>query len=41
MELKIKYNQVANYIYIDTQINKEISDDAPATYFSKIGRAHV
>ena len=33
---KIKYNQVANYIYIDTQINKEISDDAPATYFSSV-----
>lgn len=33
---KIKYNQVANYIYIDTQINKAISDDAPATYFSSV-----
>ncbi len=33
---KIKYNQVANYIYIDTQINKAISDDAPSTYFSSV-----
>lgn len=33
---KIKYNQVANYIYIDTQINKAISDGAPATYFSNV-----
>ncbi len=33
---KVKYNQVANYIYLDTQINKAISDDAPAIYFSKV-----
>lgn len=32
---KTKYNQVANYIYLDTQVNKTISDDAPATYFTK------
>jgi len=32
---KTKYNQVANYIYLDTQVNKAISDDAPATYFTK------
>ena len=32
---KLKYNQVANYIYLDTQINKAISDDAPYVYFSK------
>lgn len=32
---KIKYNQVANYIYLDTQVNKAISDDAPCVYFSK------
>lgn len=25
---KTKYNQVANYIYLDTQVNKAISDDA-------------
>lgn len=30
---KTKYNQVANYIYLDTQVNKAISDDAPATYW--------
>ncbi len=32
---KTKYNQVANYIYLDTQVNKAISDDAPAVYFTK------
>ena len=32
---KTKYNQVANYIYLDTQVNKAISDDSPAVYFSK------
>ena len=32
---KVKYNQVANYIYLDTQVNKAISDDAPNVYFSK------
>ena len=33
---KTKYNQVANYIYLDTQVNKAISDDAPAAYFTKV-----
>ena len=33
---KIKYNQVANYIYLDTQVNKAISDDAPNVYFRKV-----
>ncbi len=32
---KTKYNQVANYIYLDTQVNKAISDDAPTVYFTK------
>lgn len=32
----IKYNQVANYIYLDTQVNKAISDNAPCDYFSKV-----
>lgn len=32
---KVKYNQVANYIYLDTQVNKAISDDAPNIYFTK------
>ena len=32
---KVKYNQVANYIYLDTQVNKAISDNAPNIYFSK------
>ena len=32
---KTKYNQVANYIYLDTQVNKAISDDAPCVYFTR------
>lgn len=32
---KTKYNQVANYIYLDTQVNKAISDDAPCVYFMR------
>ena len=32
---KTKYNQVANYIYLDTQVNKAISDDAPSVYFTR------
>ena len=33
---KTKYNQVANYIYLDTQVNKAVSDDAPSIYFTKV-----
>ena len=32
---KAKYNQIANYTYLDTQVNKDISDNAPHTYFGK------
>lgn len=32
---KAKYNQIANYTYLDTQVNKDISDNAPNTYFGK------
>jgi hypothetical protein len=32
---KNHYNQIANFTYLDTQVNKDISDDAPCTYFSK------
>jgi hypothetical protein len=32
---KTKYNQVANYIYLDPQVNKAISDSAPCVYFTK------
>lgn len=31
-----QYNQVANYTYLDPQVNKAISDDAPNVYFGKI-----
>ena len=36
IDSKQKYNQVANYIYLDTQVNKAISDAAPCVYFSKV-----
>ena len=32
---KTKYNQVANYIYLDPQVNKAISDSAPCEYFGR------
>ena len=38
VESKTKYNQVANYIYLDTQVNKAISDDAPCEYFGRAMR---
>ena len=34
--LKGKYNQIANYIYLDTQVNKAVNDDAPNVYFQKV-----
>lgn len=33
---KTRYNQVANYTYLDTQVNKAICDDAPKVYFGKV-----
>lgn len=36
IDSKMKYNQVANYIYLDSQVNKAISDTAPYIYFSKV-----
>ena len=33
---KNMYNQVANYAYIDTQVNKSIGKEAPSSYFSKV-----
>ena len=32
---KNRYNQIANFTYLDPQINKEIGDDAPNVYFTK------
>ncbi len=32
---RIKYNQVANYIYLDTQVNKSIGEKPPAEYLKK------
>ena len=31
-----RYNQVANYTYLDTQVNKAISDDSPLDYFKTV-----
>ncbi len=36
IDSKGKYNQVANYTYLDTQVNKAVSDDAPKVYFGKV-----
>ncbi len=36
IDAKGRYNQVANYTYLDTQVNKAIRDDAPAAYFAKV-----
>lgn len=36
IDSKGRYNQVANYTYLDTQVNKTISDEAPADYFAKV-----
>ena len=36
IDSKGRYNQVANYTYLDTQVNKAISDDAPCEYFGII-----
>lgn len=33
---KSKYNQVANYTYLDSIINKSISKQSPGEYFSKV-----
>ena len=34
IDSKTKYNQVANYTYLDTQVNKAVGDAAPCDYFS-------
>lgn len=36
VDTKGKYNQVANYTYLDTQVNKAVGDDAPNVYFGKV-----
>ncbi|SCX09599.1 hypothetical protein SAMN02910339_01366 [Lachnospiraceae bacterium YSD2013] len=36
VEEKNKYNQVANFTLLDTQVNKAISDDAPNAYFGRV-----
>ena len=35
IDTKGRYNQVANFTYLDTQVNKAISDDAPNVYFQR------
>mgnify|MGYP000918987056 CR=1 FL=1 len=36
VDSKVKYNQVANYVYLDTQVNKAISNNPPCVYFAKV-----
>ena len=36
MNEKSKYNQIANYTYLDTEVNKAVRDDSPNIYFSKV-----
>ncbi len=36
VDAKGRYNQVANYTYLDTQVNKAIGDDAPCDYLGVI-----
>ena len=36
---RAQYNQIANYTFLDTQVNKDISDDAPYDYFTKAFQA--
>lgn len=36
VDSKFKYNQVANFIYLDPQINKAISDNPPCVYFANV-----
>lgn len=33
---KSKYNQVANFTYLDTTTNIAVSDDEPCVYFTKV-----
>lgn len=33
---KSRYNQVANYIYLDTQVNKAVRDLSPKSYFNTV-----
>jgi hypothetical protein len=36
VDSRVKYNQVANYVYLDTQVNKAISNSPPCVYFAKV-----
>lgn len=36
VDAKSRYNQVANFTYLDTQVNKAVGDDAPNVYFGKV-----
>lgn len=36
VDAKGSYNQIANYTYLDTQVNKAIGEDAPNIYFERI-----
>lgn len=36
VDAKNRYNQVANFTFLDTQVNKAVGDDAPNEYFCKV-----
>ncbi|MCR4782167.1 MAG: DUF262 domain-containing protein [Lachnospiraceae bacterium] len=36
VDAKTRYNQVANFTYLDTQVNKAVGEDAPYIYFGKV-----
>lgn len=36
VDSRTKYNQVANYVYLDTQVNKAIGNNPPCVYFAKV-----
>lgn len=36
VDAKNRYNQVANFTFLDTQVNKAVGDDAPNEYFGKV-----
>jgi hypothetical protein len=36
IDVKTKYNQVANFTYLDTQVNKAVGDNAPNVYLGNV-----
>lgn len=36
VDSRVRYNQVANFTFLDTQVNKAVGDDVPNVYFGKV-----